>query len=171
MQHIILSKETIGRIEYDAKAYCYDKNVHGEGIGYYFAGAMAEATKNIRVANVLEAIINAIPNETEDQDWWPDGLRNAINEGNAALLEQAQPIPEETPDRMPAQFIPVSIAPENGNVHYCIIKYKVKNGIARFYRGLIEFSRGEWLCNKGWEVTDWLCEDAEFIDRINQGKI
>jgi hypothetical protein len=167
MQHIILSKETIGRIEYDAKAYCYDKSVHQEGVGYYFAGAMVEATKNIRIANALEALIHALADERLGNGFWNSEAAKAIEEGNAAILEQTQSIIEEQPN-LPALFISGKIDPPQFGEYYCIIRIKERLD-AKFERHIVKFI-GSWDVRTDCEVTEWLCEDPDFIDKVNFGK-
>lgn len=40
--------------------------------------------------NVIANLIEAIPSQTNDNDWWPDSLTDAVNEANK-LLENKKP--------------------------------------------------------------------------------
>lgn len=37
--------------------------------------------------NVLQDLVESIPNQTEDADWWPDSLRTAIEKANEYIQD------------------------------------------------------------------------------------
>ena len=41
------------------------------------------------LVEALEDILEALPKETSDADWWPDELKAAVRQGNEALAKAA----------------------------------------------------------------------------------
>lgn len=39
----------------------------------------------------IENLIEAIPGQTDDKDWWPDNLTDAVNEANKLLENKKKP--------------------------------------------------------------------------------
>lgn len=53
----------------------------------YEKGATAYAGKAQRLADALQDLVESIPGQTEDADWWPDSLRAAIERANEHIQD------------------------------------------------------------------------------------
>src|SRR5207237_711342 len=52
----------------------------------------AEAMKESEIREALADLVDAIPGQSNDRDWWPDQLTHAVRKANA-LLEETEPQP------------------------------------------------------------------------------
>lgn len=114
-----------------------------------------------RLADAIENLIDAIPAQTNDCDWWSKEIQQAVDNGKHVLSLT------DMPDRMPAQFIKTKTRQPAAYGNYYVI-IKTAGIISTFRRKMIYWAdESFWGIRKDEEVTEWLCEDPDIIDEVN----